>query len=142
YKPIQPDLLYDLDVPPAALAGASLIQLSPFLSPQTRNGDDMRGHIAPSFAAERAASDGNLFEAVVNRLLAERREWRRASIACWSAGTRDRMAQVPKAPGLTNPPLAANWRDAATTNSGTAALVGSRLATWCETTDTPLRSAR
>lgn len=135
YKPIKPELLYDLDVAPSALAGASVIQLSPFLSPQTQKGDDAGGHIAPSFAAERVASDINLFEAVVERLLAERRAGRRAIVACWSAGTRDRMAQVLKDHGLTNPRLAENWRDAETTSAATTSLVVLPLETGFETKD-------
>src|SRR5215217_555391 len=39
YKPIKPELLYDLDAQPQALAGASVIQLSPFLSPQAKKND-------------------------------------------------------------------------------------------------------
>src|SRR5690606_13498246 len=103
YKPIKPELLYDLDAVPAELAGASVIQFSPFLSPNTRKGDDAGGRIAPSFAAERVASDVNLFQAVVDKLLAERKAGRRVIVASWSAGTRDRMAQVLKDHGLTNP---------------------------------------
>ncbi|ODT69685.1 MAG: transcription-repair coupling factor [Pelagibacterium sp. SCN 63-23] len=135
YKPVKPELLYDLESKPAELAGASVIQLSPFLSPQTRTGDDAGGHIAPSFAAERVASDINLFQAVVDRLLAERRAGRRAIIACWSAGTRDRMAQVLKDHGLTNPRLAENWRDAETTSAATTSLVVLPLETGFETKD-------
>jgi len=135
YKPIKPDLLYDLDASPTALAGASVVRLSPFLSPDTARGDDAGGHIAPSFAAERAASDVNLFQAVVDRLLAERRNGRRAVIACWSAGTRDRMVQVLKDHGLTNPRLAENWRDAETTSAATTSLVVLPLETGFETMD-------
>ncbi|MFC3705757.1 transcription-repair coupling factor [Devosia honganensis] len=135
YKPIRPELLYDIAAAPTELAGASVIQLSPFLSPHTRAGDDAGGHIAPSFAAERAASDVNLFEAVVDRLLAERRAGRRAIVACWSAGTRDRMAQVLKDHGLTNPRLAENWRDAETTSAATTSLVVLPLETGFETKD-------
>ncbi|MCR6634672.1 transcription-repair coupling factor [Devosia sp.] len=135
YKPIQPDLLYDLDVQPQTLAGASVIQLSQFLSPSAKKGDDWGGHIAPSFAAERLASDVNLFQAVVDRLLAERREGRRVIVACWSAGTRDRMVQVLKDHGLTNPRMAENWRDAETTSAATTSLVVLPLETGFETKD-------
>ncbi|MEQ9637378.1 MAG: transcription-repair coupling factor [Devosia marina] len=133
YKPIKPELLYDLEAVPTELAGASVVRLSPFLAPDTARGDDAGGHIAPSFAAERAASDVNLFQAVVDRLLAERRDGRRAVIACWSAGTRDRMAQVLKDHGLTNPRLAENWRDAETTSAATTSLVVLPLETGFET---------
>lgn len=133
YKPIKPELLYDLEAVPTELAGASVVRLSPFLAPDTARGDDAGGHIAPSFAAERAASDVNLFQAVVDRLLAERREGRRVVIACWSAGTRDRMGQVLKDHGLTNPRLAENWRDAETTSAATTSLVVLPLETGFET---------
>lgn len=135
YKPIKPDLLYDLEQHPYALAGASVVQLSPFLSPQAGKADDVGGRIAPSFAAERQASDINLFQAVVDRLLAERRDGRRAILACWSAGTRDRMVQVLKDHGLTNPRLAENWRDAETTSAATTSLVVLPLETGFETKD-------
>jgi transcription-repair coupling factor (superfamily II helicase) len=133
YKPIKPELLYDLDATPVDLAGASVVRLSPFLSPDAARVDDAGGHVAPSFAAERAAADVNLFQAVVDRLLAERRAGRRAIIACWSAGTRDRMAQVLKDHGLTNPRLAENWRDAETTSAATTSLVVLPLETGFET---------
>ncbi|KQN74034.1 transcription-repair coupling factor [Devosia sp. Leaf64] len=135
YKPIKPELLYDLDMAPQALAGATVIQLSPFLSPNTKKGDDAGGHIAPTFAAERLASDINLFQAVVDRLMAERRAGRRVIIACWSAGTRDRMGQVLKDHGLTNPRMAENWRDAETTSAATTSLVVLPLETGFETLD-------
>src|SRR5690606_6355719 len=83
YKPIKPELLYNLDVRPQALAGASVIQFSPFLARNARGSDDAGGHIAPSFAAERQATDTNLFQAVVDRLMEERRQGRRAIVACW-----------------------------------------------------------
>ncbi len=135
YKPIKPELLYNIDVRPQALAGASVIQLSPFLAPNARASDDAGGHIAPSFAAERQATDTNLFQAVVERLLEERRKGRRAIVACWSTGTRDRMAQVLKDHGLTNPRLAENWRDAETTSAATTSLVVLPLETGFETKD-------
>ena len=135
YKPVRPDLLYAVDQHPYGLAGASVIQFSPFLSPGTKAADDAGGRIAPSFAAERQAADTNLFEAVVNRLLAERRAGRRSIIACWSPGTRDRMAQVLKDHGLTNPRLAENWRDAETTSPNTTSLVVLGLETGFETND-------
>jgi transcription-repair coupling factor (superfamily II helicase) len=135
YKPIKPELLYNVDVKPSALAGASVIQLSAFLSPQTKKGDDAGGHIAPSFAADRLANDVNLFEKVVERLLTERRNGRRSIVACWSVGTRDRMAQVLKDHGLTNPRLGENWKDAETTSAATTSLIVLPLESGFETKD-------
>jgi transcription-repair coupling factor (superfamily II helicase) len=135
YKPIKPELLYAVDEHPYALAGASVVQLSQFLAPGTKAADDAGGQIAPSFAAERLAQDTNLFQAVVDRLLQERRRGRRAIVACWSTGTRDRMVQVLKDHGLTNPRLAENWRDAETTSAATTSLVVLPLETGFETKD-------
>ncbi|OYX04998.1 MAG: transcription-repair coupling factor, partial [Rhizobiales bacterium 32-66-8] len=135
YKPIKPGLLYAVDQHPYALAGASVVQLSQFLAPGTKAVDDAGGHIAPSFAAERQATDTNLFQSVVDRLLAERRNGRRAVVACWSVGTRDRMVQVLKDHGLTNPRLAENWRDAESTSAATTSLVVLPLETGFETKD-------
>src|SRR5690606_4973009 len=83
YKPVKPELLYAVDTHPYALAGASVIQLSQFMAPGTKGNDDAGGHIAPSFAAERQATDTNLFQSVVERLLAERKAGRRTVVACW-----------------------------------------------------------
>jgi transcription-repair coupling factor (superfamily II helicase) len=135
YKPVPPDSLYLVDAHPYALAGAGVIQLSPFTTPNTRPEDDIGGRIAPSFAAERSSADTNLFEAVVQRLLAERRAGRRAVVACWSQGTRERMTQVLKDHGLTNPRLAENWNDAVTTSAATTSIVVLGLETGFETDD-------
>ncbi|MGV8830524.1 MAG: transcription-repair coupling factor [Devosia sp.] len=135
YKPIKPELLYAVDEHPYAQAGASVIQLSQFMAPGTKANDDAGGHIAPSFAAERQATDTNLFQSVVDRLLAERKAGRRAVVACWSTGTRDRMVQVLKDHGLTNPRMAENWRDAETTSAATTSLVVLPLENGFETKD-------
>ncbi|HEV7290777.1 MAG TPA: transcription-repair coupling factor [Devosia sp.] len=135
YKPIKPGLLYDVDTHPYQLAGASVIQLSQFMAPGTKAVDDAGGHLPPSFAAERQSAETNLFQAIVDRLLAERRNGRRSVVACWSAGTRDRMAQVLQDHGLTNPRLADNWRDAEMTSAATTSLVVLPLETGFETKD-------
>ena len=135
YKPVPPDSLYLVDDHPYALAGAGVIQLSPFTTPNIRPEDDLNGRVAPSFAAERSSAETNLFESVVQRLLAERRAGRRAVIACWSQGTRERMTQVLRDHGLTNPRLAENWNDAVTTSAATTAIVVLGLETGFETDD-------
>jgi transcription-repair coupling factor (superfamily II helicase) len=123
YKPIAPDLLYEIDAELYALsAGAPVVQLSPFLSPDEKS-EDAGGRVAHNFAAERQATDLNLFEAVVSVLKRERAAGRRTVITCWSEGSRDRMAQVLGDHGLSHPRMAENWRDAETTSPNTTALV-------------------
>ncbi|WP_055048871.1 transcription-repair coupling factor [Devosia sp. A16] len=136
YKPVPPAQLYEMERGPYGLApDKGVVQLSPFASPDTRKVDDAGGRVAPSFAAERQAQDVNLFEAVVRLFRAERKKARKTIIACWSEGSRDRMAQVLADHGLEHPRLAENWRDAETTSPETTALVVLGLESGFQTDD-------
>ena len=124
YKPIPPELLYSVEGGLyAGSNGGEVVQLTPFMPSEGGWVQDAGGHLAHNFAAERQATDVNLFESVVNLLQAERQAGRRTTIACWSEGSRDRMAQVLKDHGLMHPRLAENWRDAETTSPNATALV-------------------
>lgn len=136
YKPIAPELLYEVEAHPFALAkDRPVVQFSHFASPDDTRSSDAGGRVARSFAAERQAQDTNLFEAVVTFLQAQSRKQRRTIIACWSEGSRDRMAQVLRDHGLTNPRLAENWRDAETTSPNVSVLVVLGLESGFETED-------
>jgi transcription-repair coupling factor (superfamily II helicase) len=137
YKPVPPDELYAIEAQPFALAaGAAVLQLSPFMTPDSSAPiEDAGGRLAHNFAAERQATDVNLFESVVGLLKREGKAGRRTTIACWSEGSRDRMAQVLKDHGLAHPRLAENWRDAETTSPAATALVVLGLETGFETDD-------
>jgi transcription-repair coupling factor (superfamily II helicase) len=124
YKPVPPELLYAVTGSPYALAEGPVVQLSPFLKPDgAAKVEDAGGRLAHNFAAERQTSGLNLFEAVVELLKRESKAGRRTILTCWSAGSRDRMAQVLKDHGLTHPRLAENWRDAETTSPNVTSLV-------------------
>jgi len=142
YNPIRPDTLYDLDQPPDELAGeGEIVQISPFMPADSgRPVSDLGGQVPPSFAAQRQATDTNLFETVLERLGRASADGKRTVIACWSEGTRDRMQQVLADHGLTRLRLAGNWNDAATTRVGTTALVVLGLETGFQTDDMLLLS--
>ncbi len=124
YKPVAPALLYETAGGPYALAGGPVAQLSPFMTPDSKvRIEDIGGRLAHNFAAERQAADINLFEAVATYLGQQSKAGRRTVVACWSEGSRDRMAQVLKDHGLAHPRLAENWRDAETTSPNVTALV-------------------
>ncbi|MDB5539792.1 MAG: Transcription-repair coupling factor [Devosia sp.] len=136
YKPVPPGQLYEMERDPYALAPQKgVVQLSPFAAPDMRKADNAGGRVAPSFAAERQQQDVNLFEAVVKLFRNERKTGRKTIIACWSEGSRDRMAQVLADHGLAHPRLAENWREAETTSSETTALVVLGLETGFQTDD-------
>jgi transcription-repair coupling factor (superfamily II helicase) len=134
YKPVPPSQLYEIDGHPYGLTAGRAIQLSSFALPDEARTEDAAGRIAHNFAAERQAQDQNLFEAVV-ALLERERGKRHTIIACWSDGSRDRMAQVLADHGLAHPRIAENWQDAATTSSNTTALVILPLESGFETAD-------
>lgn len=125
YKPVPPGELYEVGSAPYTLAGvAEVVQLTPFATlERTGASADAGGRLARSFAAERMAADTNLFESVVSFLKGEGKQGRHTIIACWTDGSRDRMAQVLADHGLAHPRLAENWHDGETTSPNTTALV-------------------
>jgi transcription-repair coupling factor (superfamily II helicase) len=135
YKPVPPDQLYEVDGHLYGLGEAQAIQLSAFALPDETRTEDAGGRLGHNFAAERAAADTNLFEAVVGRLRADSAKKRHTVVACWSDGSRDRMAQLLGDHGLRNPRIAENWQDAVTTSPNVTALVVLPLETGFETDD-------
>ena len=135
YKPVPPEQLYELDGHPYTLAAAPAVQLSSFAHPDETRTEDAGGRIGHSFAAERQAADVNLFQAVVDRLKADGKKQRHTVVACWTDGSRDRMAQLLADHGLKHPRLAENWQDAVTTSPATSALVVLPLESGFETAD-------
>ncbi|MEO0321032.1 MAG: transcription-repair coupling factor, partial [Pseudomonadota bacterium] len=102
YRPLPSDALY---LTPAAYAGqmqtAKIRTLSPFSAAEGRRAFSMRGRVGRSFAAERAAEKLNVFDAVKTHIDDQRAGGRKAIIACWSAGSADRMRAVLTDHGLT-----------------------------------------
>lgn len=105
YKPAPPSTLY-LDEPgfKAALAGRATVDVSPFAQEEAegRNLIDVSAKQGRAFAAERAASDRNVFDAVREHAASLVKAKKKVAIACWSEGSRDRMAQVLADHNLTN----------------------------------------
>lgn len=125
YKAIKPELLYEMKLKPSALAGdGRVFQLSPFA---TANEDaisrDAGGKLAPSFAGEREANDVNLFEAAIALLKQEHSAGNKTILACWTEGTRDRMAQVLSDHEYAETVLVSNWNEAEGVKVGTTALI-------------------
>ncbi|HWJ86783.1 MAG TPA: transcription-repair coupling factor [Pelagibacterium sp.] len=115
YKPIDPELLYHVGQSPYDLMhGHDVTELTPFLpAGESLPVIDCSGNLAPSFAAERQATDVNLFEAVISRIKTEARAGRKTVITCWTEGTRDRMGQVLKDHGLKAIRRLENWNQIA-----------------------------
>ncbi len=135
YNPVPPTQLYEIEAHPFALGETAAVQLSAFMHPDEKRTEDAGGRLGHNFAAERSAADTNLFEAVVGHLRTASQKKRHTVIACWSDGSRDRMAQLLGDHGLRNPRIAENWQDAITTSPNVSALVVVPLENGFETDD-------
>jgi transcription-repair coupling factor (superfamily II helicase) len=113
YKPLPPDRLYlGKGEWPSLLKARATARLSPFAHPDDEGVIDLAGHSGRSFAAERNDPDANVFDAVVRHVGAIIGAGRRAVVACWSEGSRDRMGQVLVDHGLTRLKPVASWPEA------------------------------
>ena len=108
YKPLPPDALYMTeDEWKAALAGRAVRPLSPGAVPEGAV-VPLGAKVGRNFAAERAQGDVNIFKAASEHVQGLRTK-QRTLIACWSDGSRDRMAAVLGDHGLTNVMTANSW---------------------------------
>ncbi|WP_343314857.1 transcription-repair coupling factor [Brucella sp. BE17] len=104
YKPVKPETLYltPKRVEEAAAASGMRIDLTPFGTPEVTGRKLVQAevHKGRSFAEERAATDVNLFEAVVNHIASLRASGKKVLVAAWSEGSLDRLLQVLDEHGL------------------------------------------
>ncbi len=115
YKPLPPDRLYLAEAEwRTRLDDAALARLSPFAPPPAedgREGDaiDIAAHAGHNFAAERSEPGTNVFEALTRHVQALHAAGKRAAIALWSDGSRERTAHVLAEHGLHNLASVTSW---------------------------------
>ncbi|MFO1183830.1 MAG: transcription-repair coupling factor [Bauldia sp.] len=135
YKPIPPDLLYLTENDwRAALGSRPILRLSPFSVPPAANVVDLAGRHGRTFAAERAGSDVNVFDALIAHL-DSLRSAKRVVLACWSEGSRDRMSQVLGDHGFAGLAAVADWAGAQAAPKGSVATAVFPIETGFETAD-------
>ncbi|MEM0906868.1 MAG: CarD family transcriptional regulator, partial [Pseudomonadota bacterium] len=101
YNPLPVEALYVTGDPLERFDAHRQIRLSPFRSPdETVRPLAAGGRVGRSFAAERAAENINIFQALVEHVEGLRKAGLRVIVAAWSAGSRDRLAQVLADQGL------------------------------------------
>ena len=97
YHPLPPDRLYFGETEwKSRLAASELVRMTPFAVPDG-GGDSIIAvgtRAGRNFAAERAQQGGNVFEAVKTHIGALQSAGRRAVVALWSEGARERMRHV------------------------------------------------
>jgi len=114
YKPLPPNRLYLAeDEWRSRLHGAALALMTPFAAPDTAADTiDVGAHAGHNFTAERNTPGANVFEAVVKHVEALQAGGKRALIALWSEGSRERMSHVLAEHGLLNLAPVASWPQA------------------------------
>ncbi len=112
YKPLPPDRLYLAEKEwKQRLEDSALAKMTPFAEPEAAHVIDIGAHIGHNFSAERAAN-ANVFEAVTRHVNAVQAAGKRAVIALWSDGSRDRMASVLAEHKLVNLKSVNSWPQA------------------------------
>ncbi len=123
YKPLPPERLYLAEGEwRLRLDQSALARLSPFSAPsppspqagEGREGDaiDVATRAGHNFAAERSEPGKNVFEALTAHVHALQAAGKRALIALWSEGSRERMAHVLAEHGLADLKPVASWPQA------------------------------
>ncbi|MCB1492432.1 MAG: transcription-repair coupling factor, partial [Rhodobiaceae bacterium] len=117
YRPLAPERLYlTEDDWTAALSGRSVTRLSPFAAAGGTEGKlvvSLGGRHGRTFAAEREARNSNVFDAVATHVKALHDAGKSVTIACWSAGSRDRMAGVLADHAVPNLRMVDRWAEVA-----------------------------
>jgi len=118
YKPLPPDRLYLAEAEwRARLENSPLARLTPFTAPEPGGGAaqniiEVGARPGHNFAGERSTPGANVFEAVVKHVGARQSDGKRALIALWSEGSRERMGHVLAEHGLHNLAPVASWPQA------------------------------
>jgi transcription-repair coupling factor (superfamily II helicase) len=138
YKPLDPELLYlNAQEWTSAITGVKCATVTPFEQPEgapDTNIVSLGGRQGRSFAAERQAGE-NVFDALKSHLASEQQNGKRAVLACWSDGSRDRLTSVLEDHGINRSALVANWSDATALPRDTVALAILGLETGFESAD-------
>jgi len=137
YKPLSADRLYHLGDDLALANKGDVVQITPFatLDSGLLSNENREGKLAPNFSKERQSDSINLFEAVIDVAKSRARSKKHVVIACWTEGTRDRMAQVLKDHNVTKTKLVEHWPQVKTLNIGEVGLIVLGLESGFETED-------
>jgi transcription-repair coupling factor (superfamily II helicase) len=113
YRPLPPDRLYLSEAEwRERLDAIALARLTPFALPEGQGPMiDIGAKQGRNFAAERAEPGGNVFEAVTRHVTALQGSGKRAVIALWSEGARERMSHVLADHGLANLTPVSSWQE-------------------------------
>ncbi len=124
YKPLEPSALYltkqDWE---SALGQRTVRAFHPFAVPDGPGRViDAQAAVGRSFAPERAQDGVNVYDAVADHIEAVQKAGRRVVLACWSTGSRERMAGVLNDHGIDRTRMIERFADLSDLDETTAAL--------------------
>jgi len=125
YRPLAPDRLYlTRGEWEELLAPRGVAAFSPFAAPEhAEHTIDAGGRGGRDFADVRAQPDANVFDAVRDAIAAEAGEGRRIAVACYSEGSRERIAGLLHDHGIGETVSCESWHQLTHLRPGTTALV-------------------
>jgi transcription-repair coupling factor (superfamily II helicase) len=142
YKPLPPDRLYLAEAEwRERLDNAALAKLTSFSAPDgIADTIEIAARAGHNFSAERSEPNKNVFEAVTRHVHALQTAGKRALIALWSDGSRERMSHVLAEHGLINLTPVASWQQALAMPRHEVALAVLGIESGFETADVALIS--
>ena len=124
YKPLQPDQLYlDGAAWEGRLQSRSVGRLSPFAVPDGDNVVDAGGRPGHDFADVRVRPDANVFDAVRDRINADRAAGKRSVVSAFTEGSRARLSALLEEHGVTGIVMADDWSAASSAPDDAVSLV-------------------
>jgi len=113
YRPVPPERMFlDGAAWGKSLSAHKVIRLTPFEVADAPHVVSWKGRAARTFAAERQDPDANVFDAVVRHVRRVHEDNRRAIVAAWTAGARERLVSLLTEHGLTSEAKVEGYSDA------------------------------
>jgi transcription-repair coupling factor (superfamily II helicase) len=113
YKPVPPDSLFlGADAWAKALTSRIVRRFTPFEQAESPKVRSLGGRTGRTFAAERVSGEVNVFDAVVGYLRKVVSENRRAVVAAWTPGARERLSSLLQDHGLDDVRKVESWAEA------------------------------
>jgi transcription-repair coupling factor (superfamily II helicase) len=124
YHPIPPPHLYvERDEWSRQLSFRPVVQLSQFSAPESPTSVDAEGKPGRDFADVRSLPGANVYDALKQHVEEQTKAGRRVALACWTAGSRDRLAHVLSDHGLKGAVAVEDWAEAQAVAKGQVPLV-------------------
>ena len=124
YHPVPPPHMYlERDEWNRLLASRPVIQFSPFDAPEGPTTIHAQGKTGRDFSDIRSLPGGNVYDSLREHLAEQSKSGRRVALACWTAGSRDRLVHLLKDHGVKGAVAAEDWAETSQAEKGQVPLM-------------------